>query len=172
MKHKAVQHYRYHQWANERIFAHLQALPDEVYTKEVRSVFSSIQVVLQHVYQADSIWLSVISGKDFSETMKEVHKLEEKSEVQSVSEMHKLYGELNEEYHSFFNDTSDLDLTLTINHPFLGKMKLPVSELVKHVVNHGTYHRGNIAAMLRQQGEKGVPTDYIYYLHEQQSNQK
>ncbi|WP_313897918.1 DinB family protein [Brevibacillus sp. FSL L8-0520] len=37
---------------------------------------------------------------------------------------------------------------------------------MQHVVNHGTYHRGNIAAMLRQQGYAGVPTDYVFYLYE------
>ncbi|MEC5258611.1 DinB family protein [Bacillus amyloliquefaciens] len=30
-------------------------------------------------------------------------------------------------------------------------------------MNHGTYHRGNISAMLHQMGYKGVPTDYIFF---------
>ncbi|MEH7531611.1 DinB family protein, partial [Priestia megaterium] len=32
--------------------------------------------------------------------------------------------------------------------------------------NHGTYHRGNITAMLRQLGHPGVMTDYVLYLYE------
>jgi uncharacterized damage-inducible protein DinB len=39
-----------------------------------------------------------------------------------------------------------------------------IREIVYHIVNHGTYHRGNIAAMIRQLGYQGVSTDYIYYL--------
>jgi uncharacterized damage-inducible protein DinB len=44
-------------------------------------------------------------------------------------------------------------------------MKTSVSELVPHVVNHGTYHRGNITAMLRQMGYASVSTDYGIYLY-------
>ncbi|MEK3724277.1 DinB family protein [Paenibacillus sp. FSL H8-0034] len=50
------------------------------------------------------------------------------------------------------------------------KLNVPLVELVQHVVNHGTYHRGNITAMLRQLGHKGVPTDYIFYLYADQMN--
>jgi uncharacterized damage-inducible protein DinB len=39
---------------------------------------------------------------------------------------------------------------------------------MQHVVNHGTYHRGNITAMLRQLGSKGISTDFIFYLYEQE----
>lgn len=34
------------------------------------------------------------------------------------------------------------------------------------IVNHGTYHRGNLTVMLRQLGRSGVSTDYIFYLYE------
>ncbi|WP_379865959.1 DinB family protein [Laceyella putida] len=44
-------------------------------------------------------------------------------------------------------------------------MKINLSELVQHVVNHGTYHRGNITAMLRQLDNKGTFTDFIFYLY-------
>ncbi|MFH0068201.1 DinB family protein [Peribacillus sp. NPDC056705] len=30
-------------------------------------------------------------------------------------------------------------------------------------MNHGTYHRGNVSAMLHQQGERDAPTDYVFY---------
>lgn len=35
--------------------------------------------------------------------------------------------------------------------------------MVLHVVNHGTYHRGNISAMLHQLGDSSVMTDYAFY---------
>ncbi|MEY9869279.1 putative damage-inducible protein DinB [Peribacillus sp. B2I2] len=43
-------------------------------------------------------------------------------------------------------------------------MKTCVAELGPHVVNHGTYHRGNITAMLRQMGYASISTDYGLYL--------
>ncbi|UFJ42599.1 hypothetical protein LOK74_08945 [Brevibacillus humidisoli] len=44
------------------------------------------------------------------------------------------------------------------------------SEVVQHVVNHGTYHCGNLTAMLRQMGYAGVPTDCEFFLFDQNNN--
>jgi len=165
MKHPAIQHYNYHKWANSRIFEHLKSLPGEVYINHIKSVFSSIQEVIIHAYQAEGMWLSVMSGDDFSETMDVIKELKEKSSGGNLLEMQQLYSEMNEKYFDFLNNHDDLDLKFTINHPRYGDLDASVSDMVKHVANHGTYHRGNITAMLRQQGNAGVSTDYIFYLY-------
>lgn len=167
MQHPAIQQYEYHQWANNRIFDHLKELPSEVYNNEIKSVFSSIAEVITHIYQTDGMWLSVMSGDSFDETMKVINQLQEKSKDQDLKGMHNVYEELVKQYHSFFRGKKDLDENILIHHPQYGSLETSVSNLVKHVVNHGTYHRGNITAMLRQQGHSGVPTDYIFYIHEQ-----
>ena len=53
-----------------------------------------------------------------------------------------------------------------MQHPKLGTLESTYADTILHVVNHGTYHRGNVTAMLRQLGHSGVPTDYMYYLYE------
>jgi len=57
---------------------------------------------------------------------------------------------------------------MSIEHPKYGRLNTRFSEIVHHVVNHGTYHRGNIAAMLRQLGYSSIPTDFVFYLYENQ----
>lgn len=166
MKHSALQQYEYHKWANSRVFNHLKELPDEVYDLKIKSVFSSIEEVLVHMYQTDGMWLSVMSGDSFEKTMEVITQLKENSNDQDLDEMQSLYSETSQQYAAFFERMEDLDEVLSIEHPRFGKLETPISDLVKHVVNHGTYHRGNITAMLRQQGHAGVPTDYIFYLHE------
>lgn len=37
-------------------------------------------------------------------------------------------------------------------------------DIIQHVMNHGTYHRGNVSAILHQLGQKSVSTDFIYFL--------
>lgn len=166
MNQPAIQEYNYHKWANDKIFNHLKKLPSEAYSNEVKSVFSSIKEVLIHMYQVDGMWLSVMSGKPFSETMSVIKELKQKSADPSLDELINLYEEVNKQYQSFFADRNDLDEPIEIEHPTFGKLNTRVSDLIKHVVNHGTYHRGNITAMLRQQGHAGAPTDYIFYLYE------
>lgn len=165
MKHPSIQLYDYHKWANYRVFEHLKSLPAEVYDIEIKSVFSSIREVLAHIYQVDGMWLSVMSEDELSKTMEIINQLHEKSQGLNLEEIKQLFEELNRQYEIFLGEHEDLDKEITIKHPHYGEMKTRVSELVKHVVNHGTYHRGNITAMLHQQGQKGVSTDYIFYLY-------
>src|SRR5690625_355434 len=169
MKHPSFQLYNYHKWANNKIITHLKELPEEVYSQELKSVFPSIQIVLQHIYQTDGMWLSVMSGDDFSQTMEKIELLKEKSEKKSLADTEIFYSGFNEQFEDFLTSHPDPDKKMTISHPRYGDITTTVSQLVSHVVNHGTYHRGNITAMLRQQGHAGVPTDYIFYLYESTS---
>jgi uncharacterized damage-inducible protein DinB len=38
-----------------------------------------------------------------------------------------------------------------------------IEDILIHVGNHGTYHRGQIAMLLREKGYNPVSTDYILY---------
>ena len=166
MRKSTLQQYDYHQWANKRFFEHLEELPDEIYNQEVQSVFPSISEVIIHIYQVDAMWLSVISGDPFEETMIKIKQIKERSTDKGRDQMQRLYTELADEYRNFINGVDDPSAAITVEHPQYGTLETSVSQLVQHVVNHGTYHRGNITAMLRQQGESGVPTDYVFYLYE------
>jgi len=59
-----------------------------------------------------------------------------------------------------------MDVHMEYTHPHHGTLKATYADIMQHAVNHGTYHRGNIAAMLRQIGFAGTNTDYVFYLYE------
>ena len=166
MKEPSLQQYNYHQWANKRFFEHLQSLPDVVYNQEIQSIFSSISEVIIHIYRVDAMWLSVMSGDPFKETMAKIKQIKERSTNKGLDQMQTLYTELADKYRHFIDGVDDLNAVITVEHPQYGALETSISQLVQHVVNHGTYHRGNITAMLRQQGYAGVPTDYVHYLYE------
>src|SRR6516165_3598857 len=50
---------------------------------------------------------------------------------------------------------------------FVGNVGLPAWQIVMHVVNHATLHRGQIVGVLRQLGVKPPTTDIVFYYHEQ-----
>lgn len=166
MRNSTLQQYDYHRWANGRFFEHLTELPDEVYSQEIQSVFSSVSEVIIHIYQVDAMWLSVMSGDSFEETMTKIQQIKEQSANKGLEEMQTLYAKLAQHFRDFINGVGDPNASMTVEHPQYGELDTSVSELVQHVVNHGTYHRGNITAMLRQQGHSGVPTDFVFYLYE------
>jgi len=80
-----------------------------------------------------------------------------------------LYGEVAEGYRAFLKREEALDQALTVKHPRYGELKTRPSDLVEHVANLGTYHRGHITAMLlRQQGHAGIPSNYVISLYKLQ----
>ncbi|NHN31337.1 DinB family protein [Paenibacillus agricola] len=169
MKHHALQLYHYHVWANSAFIEHLKALPADVYTAKVESIFPSISTVLAHIYLMDVTWLSVMQNKKFDEVVAILGPLQQLTKDRSLTDMEVMYLELTEQYHAFFGQQEDMDKLMVCEHPQYGKLETKLSQLVQHVVNHGTYHRGNITAMLRQLGHAGVPTDYIFYLFAQRA---
>ncbi|WP_336155181.1 damage-inducible protein DinB [Bacillus sp. 204(2023)] len=160
----AFELYEYNVWANQQIFNRLKELPKEVYHQEIQSVFPSISHVLSHVYLSDLGWIEVFSGKTLSDALALAEQLKEQTEAKEIEEMEDLFLRLSERYILFLQQKEQLNQPLQIQNPSSGIMKTTVSELLPHVVNHGTYHRGNITAMLRQAGYASVPTDYGLYL--------
>lgn len=165
-KHHALQLYDYHVWANNKFFERLKELSKDIYDWEIQSVFSSIAETFVHIYTGDTIWLGVMRENSMEEIQASITQAQEKTKNKSLEEMEKLFQHLSEEYQEFLNNESDLDKEISPEHPQFGRLDTHLSELVQHVVNHGTYHRGNLTAMIRQQGYTSVSNDYVFYLYE------
>ncbi|CAM3629948.1 DinB family protein [Mesobacillus zeae] len=167
MKQTGLKLYDYHVWANNKFFVCLKELPEEVYEQNIQSVFPSIAEALAHIYIVDTVWLGIMRGKEFEEVKESSLKAVEEVKGKSIEEMEQLFKTVSKQYKEFFKSEHDLDKPVAPVHPHFGRLETSITELIQHVVNHGTYHRGNIAAMIRQLGHKGVSTDYIFYLYEE-----
>lgn len=166
----AIQLYDFHKWSNIRVFSRLKELPKELYTNEIESVFPSLSHVMVHMYLTDALWLKVIKRDSFERIMAYLGEAQKETENRSMEELERMFAKLANEYELFLKDNRDAERAFTIEHPMYGKLETNVFELVQHVANHGTYHRGNITAMLRQQGVPGVSLDYVIYLYEKRKD--
>ncbi|XID91492.1 DinB family protein [Paenibacillaceae bacterium WGS1546] len=169
MNQHAHQLYEYHVWANDRLFSHLEQLPEEAFHAEVTSVFPSVSQTLGHMYLFERLYLSVLEQVPNERIFPKMPEWTEEARGKTVSELRRLFAGAAEQYRDLLRRTPDPDKAMTIEHPKYGSLDTRFSDILQHVVNHGTYHRGNVTAMLRQQGYAGVPTDYIFYLMERQS---
>ncbi len=164
MSNHVIELYEYHVWANRIVFDHLRKLPEDVWNKDITSVFPSVSSLMSHIYAVDTMWLSVMRERSsFDEARALVMRLLEESNMENLEGMEKRFNETESEYREFLN-TCEPEKIISLEHPVFGPVNTPLSKLVQHVVNHGTYHRGNLTAMLRQLGHKGVPTDYVFYM--------
>ncbi|WP_137790235.1 DinB family protein [Bacillus sp. E(2018)] len=168
MTHHAMKMYDYHVWANKELFHRLSELEDEVYHQTVQSVFpsiSSISKVVSHMYIVDQLWFHIITGTSMQEAL-EIKKVE--SDTKSIEEMIGMYNKLTLQYMEFLNNEIDLDKVLTLDTPWAGRRETSIAEMLLHITTHGAYHRGNITAMLRQNGYSSVTTDLTRYWYSDQ----
>ncbi|SIR53084.1 Uncharacterized damage-inducible protein DinB (forms a four-helix bundle) [Peribacillus simplex] len=157
--------YNYHSWANGVIIDRLNDLPQHIYHKEIQSGFSSVSKVLSHIYLTDYAWFDIISGKSMDEAMACSNQLREEVEKKSIEEMKKIFVALYDRNKEILSTEEDTDKVIVVDNPYAGLLETSISESVLHVVTHGSYHRGNIATMLRQMGHTSVMQDFGLYLY-------
>lgn len=161
--------YNYHVWANQQIFNHLKTLCPEKYKEEINSVFSSVSKVLSHIYLTECLWLNILEGQSMKEAMQLSFQLQEKVEKLSIEELETEFHALTTRFISFLNRQEDIEKRIMLDNPYARVRETSLSEMVLHVVNHGTYHRGNISAMLHQLDATSVMTDYAFYWYSEDS---
>jgi uncharacterized damage-inducible protein DinB len=166
MTHPVIKMYNYHVWANEVIIDRLRELPQDIYHKDIQSGFSSVSKVLSHIYLTDYTWFDIISGKSMNEAMATTNQLREQVEMKSIEEMKVIFLDLSERYRALLDNQKDIEKLIVVDNPYAGLLETSISETVLHIVTHGSYHRGNIATMLRQMGHTSVMQDFGLYLYQ------
>lgn len=138
---------------------HLKSLPEGLIWQPVQSVFPSIYDTLVHMYVVDTGWFEVLNTLDYQPSKERIDSLMEITKDCSLEEMEALIAGLQAKLLAFV-ESHDMNGTV----PYWG-MDFRYGDIVQNVVNHGTYHRGNITAMLRQLGHTGIQQDYSLYLY-------
>ncbi|MFM9280490.1 DinB family protein [Paenibacillus jiagnxiensis] len=161
-----VKMYEYHVWANQTILGRIKELPSSVLSQEVNSSFSTIAHALSHIYAVDKSWYLVLTGTGMPEALQACMPLN-KSTLYSVDEYANSFDELAEQHREWFRSQPDLEQTILLDNPYAGIRQTRLSEIVLHVVNHGTYHRGNVSTMLRQLGHASTMNDYALFWYQE-----
>ncbi|MEO8033546.1 MAG: DinB family protein [Acidobacteriota bacterium] len=153
--------YRYNEWANRRLLTAAQELPSEALLRDLGGSDRSLRDVLAHIISAEWVWLERWRGMSPTATPDWVAAggltvlMEKLTEVET--------GRAN-----FLRDVSDSALSSEIDFRYLSGCpgNHVLSDLLTHVVNHSTYHRGQVAAMLRQLGATPPSTDFVVFKRE------
>lgn len=157
--------YHYHVWANQTIIGRVKELPNDVLSQEVNSSFPTIAHALSHIYAIDKTWYLVLTGMGMPEAMQACGPDYAKV-YGSVEEYEELYTKLSEQVGQWLGSGVDVEQAFMLDNPFAGPRETRLSEIVLHLVNHGTYHRGNISTMLRQLGHASTLNDYALYWYQ------
>ncbi len=167
MPNHPVAMFEYHIWASRTIMERIQELPASVLHAEVGSSFPTIAHALSHMYAVDRMFYQVLQGKEMPEAFQACMSLNQKI-LDSIEDYMTVFAALTKQYQLWFQSEIDLEQSIRLDNPFCGVRQTYLSEIVLHVVNHGTYHRGNISTMLRQLGHASTMNDYLLYWYQGQ----
>ncbi len=172
--------YAYNRWANLRMFSVLEKLSQEQFTASRQSSFPSIRESVFHILAAEWIWLKRWKGTSpiatgpvtgvSSETWKGLRAggVAAPQEVSSVAELRAFCDSLEEERGQFLRGVSEHELQAPLNYTDMSAkpFSVPLFQLMQHVVNHGTYHRGQVTTLLRQAEAETVSLDMVFFFRE------
>jgi uncharacterized damage-inducible protein DinB len=158
---EAKELFGYGSWATALMFSAVEALAEEQVESVVASSFPSIRATMAHIVAAEWIWLRRWLG----ESPTSVPAWEDKW---SLIELRGELVEIEVERAAFLSKLTDADLAGFFSyHGMDGKaFSHPLGQLVQHLVNHSTYHRGQLATLLRQLGHTPPNTDFMRYVRE------
>ncbi len=150
----------YNAWANNRIFENVENLPAEQYLKDMKSSHGGIHGTLVHLVGAEKVWLERFTGN--------VQPFLKAVEIPNAAELKKIWEKTGFDTAKWLGMMSDKKLNEIFEMKTLkGDVYRHVYwQAFQHVVNHSSYHRGQIITMLRQIDAKPVSTDLIQFYRE------
>lgn len=154
-------HLAYTTWATRRLVGAAAQLPPEELTHDFKTADRSVLGTLVHVYAADRIWLARLtqapSGPFVTDADYRLSVLQE--------DWPALHARWQQWAGALTDEAAHANLAYkdTKGNPYTQ----PVWQVVLHVVNHGTHHRGQAAGFLRTLGRTPPPLDLAAYYREQ-----
>jgi len=146
---------RYKAWANDLIFAALAKLPEHELAAPRPIVFGSILRTVNHVYAMDVVWQANLEGRAHGFTTRNP------PTSPPLAELRDAQKKLDAWYVAYAGSLAEAKRAEKVRFHFIGggEGELSRQDVILHVVNHGTYHRGNIAAMMYTLGVPPPTTD-------------
>ena len=153
--------YAYNRWANRRVLDTAERLSADELSKDLGSSFASVQATLVHILSSEWIWLSRWRGTSPTGAPKAW-------DLSTLDAVRARWQEVEAGQAEFVKGLSKASLSEVLEYKNLQgqTFREPLGQMLRHVVNHSTYHRGQIATLIRQLGHTPVSTDLIRFYRE------
>jgi uncharacterized damage-inducible protein DinB len=138
----------YDAWANERMLTAMEATPN---------LAEEAAKKMSHLLQAKTVWVSrLIPGNPAGNF----------HTVLTPAAARQLNSELKATLEKYFGSLREDQLSQKIAYQNLKGLPFEtvLSDILAHLVNHGTYHRGQVATLIKRSGGEPPVTDYIAFV--------
>ncbi len=157
--------FAYNHWANRRLLS-AACHSTQDFVRDLQSSHSSVRGTLVHIIGGHWVWLRRWLGEPTKEIVARCDELWDPQKFPDVASLETALASLEDEQNSFLGSLTDERVTKRVHFEnFQGEIwELSLSEMMQHVVNHSTYHRGQVVTMLRQLGQVPPSTDLSTFL--------
>jgi uncharacterized damage-inducible protein DinB len=153
-------HLDYTAWASRHLVDAAAQLKQDELMRDFRTATNNVLNTLVHVYAADRIWLARLQHENRTEFVSDAD--------HSLAVLQNEWPFLRERWKKWAALLTDEQVFSEIEYTDLKgrSWKQPLSQIILHVVNHGTHHRGQVSGFIRALGQVPPPLDFIAYCRE------
>lgn len=148
--------FTFHRWRQAQVAGVLQSLDQTSYAQPLNGSFGSLKIILSHLVWAEMVWLGRVDSNTVAAMMQD----------SDVSEILSVWTKTLDRWETILNQASPADFERSITY-FNTKgehFENTLVEIVFHMVDHATYHVGQMMTAARGFGIDPVPTNIIHYL--------
>jgi uncharacterized damage-inducible protein DinB len=149
-------------WARDRVLEAVGSLTPEQYSRDLGNSFKSVRDTLVHVYSAEWVWYTRWMGESpMTPISPETYP--------DLAALQSAWDQLEGQIRSFLDRLGEADVARVFEYRLMNGQpgRSAFWQMLQHVVNHGSYHRGQVTTMLRQLGAAPAKsTDLITFYRE------
>jgi uncharacterized damage-inducible protein DinB len=137
----------YHYWARDRMFEAVSPLTPEQYTKDLGNSFRSVRDTIVHTYSAEWNWYSRWTGNSPTSML-------DPNQFPDLASVRSAWKSQEERVRSFVQSLGEKNVDRVFEYRLMNgqEAKSVFWHMLQHVVNHASYHRGQVTTLLRQLG--------------------
>jgi len=151
-------HIDYTAWASRKLVECAGRLSPEQLNHDFSTADHSVLGTLVHTFAADRLWLARLAGGPHPGFVADRDR--------SLAVLQNEWPELHERWKQWTRGLTDTSRAITYTDLKGNQWTQPLWQLILHVVNHGTPHRGQVSGFLRALGQTPPATDLVYYYRE------
>ena len=150
-------HLDYSAWASRRLLDAAANLDAEELTRDFKTADTNVIGTLAHVFAADRVWLARVKGETPGPFIT--------PEDRRLEVLQNDWPALHQRWKLFADPLSDQDISAVISYKDTkgNPYQSSLWQILLHLVNHGTHHRGQVSGFLRSMGQTPPPVDLIAY---------
>ena len=150
-------HVGYTAWASARLIEAASHLSPEELNRDFLTADKSVLGTLVHIYSADRLWLARIKGEPFPGLPTEAER--------TLAFIQTAWPELYQRWRAWASSLTNESPAREVTYRDLkqNQWKQPLWQIILHVVNHGSHHRGQVSGFMRAMGHTPPPLDLAAY---------